>query len=311
MQCVLNLREDNIFKISERKKPFFIHKTKAKHESMVKIFFILSLLLFACGCSNLQSIHKRFENADVIAKSANLQKENIYTDNFLLTTFHRGLKNIKKDLVVYIEGDGSAWKGKYRLSENPTPKNPVALKLAAKDATDSILYIARPCMYLEQKLMHDCPAKFWSSHRYSEEVISSINQVIDWATGMSLTNSLTIIGYSGGGTVAALIAARRNDVASLITIASNLDHKYWTDMHNISPLIGSLSPLEYAGSLSTIEQTHFVGAKDKMVPRAIVESYLLKMPLKDKIKINVIEDFDHSCCWEKVWPELLNTTRKN
>jgi hypothetical protein len=262
---------------------------------MVKIFFILSLILFACGCSNFQSIQKRFENADVISKRADLQKEYFYTDNFLLTTFHRGLKNVKKDLVVYIEGDGSAWKGKYRLSENPTPKNPVALKLAAKDTTDSILYIARPCMYLEQKLMPDCPEKFWSSHRYSEEVISSINQVIDRAIGMSLTNSLTIIGYSGGGTVAALIAARRNDVASLITIASNLDHKYWTDMHDISPLIGSLTPLDYANSLSTIEQIHFVGAKDKMVPRAIVESYLSKMPLKDKIYINVIEENIYQC----------------
>ncbi len=278
---------------------------------MVKIFFILSLILLAYGCSNFQSIQKRFENADVISKRADLQKEYFYTDNFLLTTFHRGLKNVKKDLVVYIEGDGSAWKGKYRLSENPTPKNPVALKLAAKDTTDSILYIARPCMYLEQKLMPDCPEIFWSSHRYSEEVISSINQVIDRAIGMSLTNSLTIIGYSGGGTVAALIAARRNDVASLITIASNLDHKYWTDMHDISPLIGSLNPLEYANNLSTIEQIHFVGAKDKMVHRANVESYLSKMPLKDKIYINVIEDFDHSCCWEKAWPELLNTTRNN
>jgi len=276
---------------------------------MVKIFLILMLLLFSYGCSNFQSIHKRFENADVIGKRANLQKENIYTDYFLLTTFHRGLKDFKKNLVVYIEGDGSAWKAKYRLSENPTPKNPIALRLAAKDATDSILYISRPCMYLEQKLMQDCSAKFWSSHRYSEEVISSINQVIDWATGMSLTNSLTVIGYSGGGTVAALIAARRNDVASLITIASNLDHKYWTDMHDISPLIGSLNPLDYANSLSTIEQIHFVGAKDKMVPTAIVESYLSKMPMKDKININVIEDFDHSCCWEKAWPELLDTTR--
>jgi hypothetical protein len=33
------------------------------------------------------------------------------------------------------------------------------------------------------------------------------------------------------------------------------------------------------------------------------------MPMKDKININVIEDFDHSCCWEKAWPELLDTTR--
>jgi hypothetical protein len=56
-----------------------------------------------------------------------------------------------------------------------------------------------------------------------------------------------------------------------------------------------------------IEQTHFVGEKDKIVPKIVVESYLSKLLFKDKITINIIKDFNHSCCWEKAWPSLLNT----
>jgi len=269
------------------------------------------LLLCVNSCSNIQSIEKRQKNAEAIATHADLKFERMEAGGFLLTSYHKGLGHPDKDLVVYIEGDGNAWNSKYQLSKNPTPKNPLALKLAAKDTGDSILYVARPCMYLGQILIQDCPARFWSSHRYSEEVISSINQVIDWATGISTTKSLTLIGYSGGGSVAALIAARREDVSLLVTIAGNLDHKFWTDLHDMSPLVGSLNPVEYVNNLSMIEQTHFVGAKDKIVPETVIESYLSRMPLKDKIYIHVINDFNHSCCWEKVWPDLLKTVHIN
>jgi len=278
---------------------------------MLKALCILTLFMMASACSNIKSISDRYNHAHAIAAQAGLKPETIATDSFLLSTYHKGLKNPDKNLMVYIEGDGSAWDKKYQLSKNPTPKNPLALKLAVKDSSESILYIARPCMYLEQEQLQVCPEKFWSSHRYSEEVILSINQVINRATGMSPTKSLTLVGYSGGGTVAALVAARRNDVSSLFTIASNLDHEFWTDLHNISPLTGSLDPLDYANNLSIIEQTHFVGAKDKIVPNTVIESYLSKLPLKDKITINVIKNFDHSCCWEKAWPDLQNAINTN
>jgi hypothetical protein len=47
------------------------------------------------------------------------------------------------------------------------------------------------------------------------------------------------------------------------------------------------------------------------VPETVIESYLSRMPLKDKINIHVINDFNHSCCWEKVWPDLLNNVNIN
>jgi dienelactone hydrolase len=276
-----------------------------------KALFALTLFPYLVACINTHSINERHEIVQAIVSQTDLKPERITAGDFLLTTYHRGLNIADKNLMIYIEGDGSAWDKKYRLSKNPTPNNPLALKLAAKDSADSILYIARPCMYLDQEQLQDCPEKFWSSHRYSEKVISSINQVINSAVGLSSTKSLTLVGYSGGGTIAALITARRHDVSSLVTIASNLDHKFWTELHGISPLTGSLDPLEYVNGLSMIEQTHFVGAKDKIVPNTVIESYLSKLSLRDKITINIIKDFNHSCCWEKAWPDLLNATNAN
>jgi len=129
-----------------------------------RLLSIFTLLLCVSSCSNIQSIDKRQKNAEAVATQAGLKFERIEAGSFLLTTYHKGLGNPDKNLVVYIEGDGNAWNSKYRLSENPTPKNPLALKLATKDTAGSILYIARPCMYLDQNLMQDCPARFWSSH---------------------------------------------------------------------------------------------------------------------------------------------------
>jgi len=86
-------------------------------------------------------------------------------------------------------------------------------------------------------------------------------------------------------------------------------NSFWADLHHLSILAGSLNPLDHANKLSTIEQIHFVGANDKIVSKSIVESYISKMSLKDKINIRVIKDFNHSCCWEKVWPDLLNTIK--
>jgi len=54
------------------------------------------------------------------------------------------------------------------------------------------------------------------------------------------TTQIQLIGYSGGGATAALIAARRDDISRLITVAGNLDHDKWTQLHTITPLTHSL-----------------------------------------------------------------------
>ena len=54
--------------------------------------------------------------------------------------------------------------------------------------------------------------------------------------------SIVLIGHSGGGTLAVLLAPRIEDVSGVVSIAANLDIDAWADHHNYDRLTGSLNP---------------------------------------------------------------------
>ena len=53
---------------------------------------------------------------------------------------------------------------------------------------------------------------------------------------------LVWLGYSGGGTLAMLLAPRFDQTTDVVTVAANLDIDAWTDRHGYSRLSGSLNP---------------------------------------------------------------------
>ncbi len=73
---------------------------------------------------------------------------------------------------------------------------------------------------------------------------------------------LTLVSYSGGGAVATLVAARRNDVHNLVTVAGVLDHELWTRNHHLSPSTGSLNLADVWPGLTNIAQSQDVGLAD-------------------------------------------------
>ena len=227
----------------------------------------------------------------------------IVTENFVLQTYVPRLLKITDTVTVYIEGDGLAWINTSTPSSNPTPTSPLALKLALRDDSPSA-YIARPCQYIELNQSPLCEQKFWTSDRFSPEVIRSTNQAIDEIKRQFSAKKIILVGYSGGGAVAALVAARRLDIIRLITIAGNLDHRTWTQLHHSSPLTNSLNPVDDIDSLKNIPQTHFVGGKDMIVSENVARAYVSKFPIDSKPSIVVMPEFDHACCWESSWPQL-------
>ena len=54
-------------------------------------------------------------------------------------------------LTLYLEGDGRAWASRYRLSSDPTPVNPLALRLAAVDVDlnkqQSVAFLIRIALF--------------------------------------------------------------------------------------------------------------------------------------------------------------------
>jgi hypothetical protein len=265
------------------------------------IRFLLILETIALTACN--TVIDRLETAETIAQTTGMTKQVISAGKFVLTTYSKHQDEHTALLVIYIEGDGNAFLHKNYLSPDPTPKTPLALELASIDANPSVLYIARPCQYLTAEQLKTCDSKYWSTHRYSEEVVYAINQVVSqFATGYQ---QIGLVGYSGGGSIAVLLAARRQDISWLVTIGATLDHTYWTSLHDVTPLSGSLNPADFAESVQTLPQLHLLGEKDKIVPASVVHAYLGKATDTGKIHLQIIPGFNHQCCWVDVWPELL------
>ncbi len=277
---------------------------------MIKPYSLIFVLgLFSAGCVTAPDSKTRIASAEQLASKHGWHKRVIDTSSFKLMSFtaNRLPDSIDK-LTIYIEGDGLAWVSSRKPSNDPTPINPVALKLALTDSSDAVAYIARPCQYISDKY---CEKKYWTSARFAPVVIEATNKAISQLKKQANTQKLQLIGFSGGGAVAALVAARRDDVVSLVTIAGNLDHKVWTTLHNVSELTDSLNAADYWQQLSEIKQVHFVGGKDNIMPLEVAQSYQQHFPIEHQPQIKIIESADHLCCWIKLWPNLRKLFDQN
>lgn len=212
-------------------------------------------------------------------------------------------------LSVYIEGDGHAWIHRTRLSDDPTPRQPVALELALRDPAPNVIYLARPCQYGEGGRRRNCHPAYWSTARYAEEVVVATGRVIDRYVADAAAEGVRLRGYSGGGAVALLVAARRSDVIEVVTIAGLLDTDAWTRLQGATPLIDSLNPADAADRLVGIPQRHLLGTEDEVVPAAVAESFLRRFPADRRPGVAIVPGQDHRCCWAERWPELLGGGR--
>lgn len=273
-------------------------------------FSSLGYLLFLCmtlvGCvgGNVQSL---IDDGEAISKKAGFSKRVFPTSQFSLVGYEK-LNKLSNNLRIYIEGDGRPWLTRYQVSSNPTPKTPLSLLLAAEDKTgDSILYIGRPCQWLLTGSDKNCQSKYWTTHRYSAEVIQSYSELFDqYLNNHSYIKNVEVVGFSGGATVALLLAAQRDDIRSVRTVAGNLDINKFVEIHNVSPLLGSMNPVSYSPTLQNVPQLHFVGGKDNLVPLDIFLSYQSKLNSKHCAGFEVVESASHSKGWVERWSSLLN-----
>lgn len=243
--------------------------------------------------------------ANQIATQGGIAQVHHYPDTrFPLASWQSDLSESQGgDVHVYIEGDGLAWLTPSRISANPTPIDPLALKLAAQDPYRFKVYLGRPGQYGDGP---HCDNRYWTSHRFNREIVARYQVVLNDIKSRYDVKSFTLIGYSGGGAIAALLAAQRDDVAMLMTVAGNLDTRFWTQWHHLSPLDGSLNPADFAAALSHVPQFHLVGEKDRIVGLPVFESFRQKLVAPRSFEWQLYEGFDHHCCWDSVWQaELL------
>lgn len=259
----------------------------------------LSLVLaFLTACSSRQDVAKS------IAVSAGFSSEILAGPVFDIFIYSR-LSPRHTTLTVYIEGDGYAWASATRISDDPTPKDPVALRLAARDPSPSVAYMARPCQYVMDTRRRGCSAAYWANGRFAPEVIEAEAVAIRALMARAGATKLRIVGYSGGATVALLLPRYGIQPTEIITVAGVLDPTAWVRMHDLSPLTGSLDPTNDLAAVENIRQVHFIGGDDRVVPAAIAESYRRRFAPSASVSVIAIPGYTHECCWPNDWPRLL------
>lgn len=255
----------------------------------------LSLILLAGGLS-LGCAPTR-ERILEEATAAGLTRSTLVGGSLRLASWSRPAPG---PLTVYIEGDGHAWTRRDQPSRDPTPRQPVALALAARHGPGAVLYLARPCQFLRGP---GCVPSLWTRDRFAPGVIAAMDRAISAYLGAHPARDLRLVGFSGGGVVAALIAARRPDVSRLTTLAAPLDLDAWTRWHGLSPFPAGDSPLAWAEALGPIPQRHLVGDRDTLVPPAVARAYMARArPPRGELR--VVPGLGHED-WVADWPAWL------
>jgi len=207
-----------------------------------------------------------------------------------------------QELHVYLDGDGTPWTAGVRIADDPTPRNPLVLRMMAKDTTPAVL-LGRPCYYGLNKTS-PCNESLWTSHRYAAVVVDSMAAALRRWMATKKIDRLVLIGYSGGGSLATLLAAHLKNTSAIITIAANLDVNAWSHFHKYLPPTGSLNPITDARIPSNVRQFHLAGLQDDNVPANIIESF---SQTQKNAEYLTMPDYDHACCWLDMWSEFLRT----
>lgn len=257
------------------------------------------------GCAHVAP-EDRQQHAEQLAAASGWQGAVFQTPHFPLYSFSPIHAPSGGTLTVYIEGDGLAWLSSNQPSPDPTPIRPMALQLALADGQHPVAYLARPCQFVRAP---SCRVSVWTHDRFSPKVIEATRAAVDQLKAQAGAKQLVLVGYSGGGVLAALVAARRDDVIRLITVAAPLDHANWTQRMKVSPLSGSLNPADEADALRRVPQVHLVGGQDAVVPAAVVHRYAHLFPAHQRPQVVEIPDFNHLCCWPEAWASLLQRVR--
>ena len=261
-----------------------------------RITILLSLISVFNACT--PGITGRRNEADILACSSGFSKHLIKSGKFTLTTYQK-IQDAKGRIVFYIEGDGFAFIDSSRISDNPTPLRPIILELATLDKRNNIVYLARPCQYTDLKLDKACTRSYWTDARMSKEVVMSIVAIIQQ---ISKGRQVSLVGFSGGGGIAMLVAPYILDLQNIITIAGNLDIEAFAESHNSLKMSNSLNPLDFVNYVKNIPQIHISGLRDKVVPHFIAQKFTKQ--IGRCAKHIIIHNATHGSGWRNVWQKF-------
>lgn len=216
-------------------------------------------------------------------------------------TLRRVGSDPKAATYIFIEGDGRAWRdGGRSPPDDPTPSHSLALTLAlSTEGQHSVIYIGRSCQFTQHipnpKASGTCTLEKWTTARFSPNYIADVIRYLK--PHLSDASPSILIGHSGGGAVA-LLVAKELEPACVVTLASPVNTHTWTTSQKLQPLSKSLNPYDYLSAVPPSKRIHYYGGRDRVVP--ISSSGLSQR--SDRVRL--IERNTHSKGWQKTWRDI-------
>ena len=102
-----------------------------------------------------------------------------------------------------------------------------------------MVYLARPCQYIDEGSSNCNNKDIWTVSQYSEAVLSTYKAIME---NYSQFKEIHIVGYSGGAGIAMYLGSINNPkIKSIRTVAGNINHNRLSQLINISPYLSSSS----------------------------------------------------------------------
>ncbi|MDR3203352.1 MAG: alpha/beta hydrolase [Deltaproteobacteria bacterium] len=260
--------------------------------------FLFFIVLFLCSCGSSASTSLWQRQVERGWKSG-FTPLDLAAPPFRLAGLLKGSGGT--DLAVYLEGDGRAVVGG-RPSQDPTPVQAQSLELAFLDPSPLVLYLARVGQFMPAYAGPQYQT-YWSNGRLAPEVVEAASRAIDEVKSKTGATRIHLVGFSGGGGLAVLLAESRSDVVSLVTVAGLLDTEWWVQNSGWLPLTGSLNPASRASSIVLIPQIHFYGLNDRIITPDMSLRFSKLAPFQSFSREGLA--LDHYRGWTAAWPNLL------
>jgi hypothetical protein len=255
---------------------------------------ICLLLLTACA----GSVESRRDYAAELIKKEGYHARTFQTRAFpIYAAIPNGYTQPHNTITIVIEGDGYAFTGPSTVSMDPTPKNPVGLKLALSHQKANAIYLARPCQYVRTS---KCGSAYWTTRRFAPEILQSYDEILDdikTRYGLPSTR-FTLVGFSGGGYIAFNLAATRSDIKDVTTYAGLLSPEDWTAYHKVTDLeIKTPAPQLFKQSANT-PFLHICSHQDSVIPCDLTYDVLKAYDLTGNHVYYAIDDLKHGEIWQ-------------
>jgi hypothetical protein len=255
----------------------------------------LLALVLPAGLSGCASVPDRFDRAAAAVGMLRIQVEGRGLRHAVYQP--RAAPGRAGPVHVYLTGDGTPYIRRTVPASDPTPRRPVILDLMAMDTAPRLL-LGRPC-YHGLAQTKGCTPALWTQARFGEQVVESMVAALERIVPEG--RGILLIGFSGGGTLAVLIARRLPDVVGVVTLGANLNTDAWTDLHGYSRLILSENPVSMPRLPEDLMQLHLAGRHDRVVPPDLILPAAALLGGRSR----VLPDTTHRRGWRRHWPALL------